>query len=93
MIRPTLLLLVAGLGIAAAFFRPAEPHQVPAETPPATAFGRDLAGGDFIEHDDLDNPDVPEDPSLQAARKCGFCIGVSCSCRDPQLLLQYCASV
>lgn len=77
MIRPTLLLLVASLGIAAAFFRPAEPHQVPAETLPVTAFERDLAGGDFVEHDDLDNLDIPEDPSLQAARKCGFCIGVS----------------
>ena len=74
MIRPTLLLLVASLGIAAAFFRPAEPFQVPAETAPLTAFERDL---DFVEHDDLDNPDIPEDPSLQAARKCGFCIGVS----------------
>ena len=72
MIRP-ILLLVASLGIAAAFFKPAEPHQVPAESRPVLERKPPAA----FEDAGLDNYDIEEDTNIQAARKCGFCIGVS----------------
>jgi hypothetical protein len=62
-------ILLALVGVAAAFFRPAAPFQV--ETPKMK----------LVEEDDhealLDNPDVVEDPNVTPARKCGFCMGVS----------------
>jgi len=70
MIRP-ILLLVASLGIAAAFFKPAEPHQVPSEPRPVLERKPPAA----FEDAGLDNYDIEEDTNIQAARKCGFCIG------------------
>eukprot|EP00566_Odontella_aurita_P035415 CAMPEP_0113573122 /NCGR_PEP_ID=MMETSP0015_2-20120614/26449_1 /TAXON_ID=2838 /ORGANISM="Odontella" /LENGTH=78 /DNA_ID=CAMNT_0000476179 /DNA_START=41 /DNA_END=277 /DNA_ORIENTATION=- /assembly_acc=CAM_ASM_000160 len=73
----SLLLLVAAaaVGVTAAFFRPAVPHQV-----------MDIPrGGEIFEKPEpknlafvdagLDNPDIEEDGNIHPARKCGFCIG------------------
>jgi len=63
MIRP-ILLLVASLGIAAAFFKPAEPHQVPSEPRPVLERKPPAA----FEDAGLDNYDIEEDTNIQAAR-------------------------
>jgi len=75
-----LLVAAAVLGLAAAFFRPAVPHQVTAGIP--RGGGGDLFDakpdprnvGAFVDSG-LDNPDIEEDGSIHPARKCGFCIG------------------
>lgn len=61
------LLLLAFVGVAAAFIRPAVPFQV--QNMP---YGEDTG---------LDNKDVQMDEKITPARKCGFCIGVSCDVR------------
>ena len=72
----SILLGLAIIGIAAAFFRPAQPHQAPAtfEIPRGGAiFG--AKSNPFDEG--LDNPTIEADENIEAARKCGFCMGVS----------------
>ena len=69
----SLLLLAALIGMAAAFFRPVAPYQVPAETKPAVFLPR---GGASLDAG-LDNPEIAEDQNITPARKCGFCMGVS----------------
>jgi len=75
-----LILTMALIGLAAAFFHPAQPYQMPKATN-----GRDntflksfVHGTEFVDAG-LDNPEIENDDSIQAARKCGFCIGVSSS--------------
>ena len=73
----SLILSLIVVGLAAAFFRPAEPHQVPAAV--------EVSRGGFIfeakeglfDDDGLDNPNVQADENIHPARKCGFCMGVS----------------
>jgi len=72
----SLLLSLAVIGIAAAFFQAAEPHQVPAaavEIPRGGAMFN-LPQVAFVD-EGLDNPNVQRDDSIDAARKCGFCMG------------------
>lgn len=94
----TILLTLAFIGLSAAFFRPAQPHQVPGVPAAATAVLAVPQGGSssssnscaavssaVVEEghadDGLDNPLIQEDDSITAARKCGFCMGVSvCVC-------------
>jgi hypothetical protein len=66
-----LLALFAILGVAAAFFKAAEPHQVQPEM--ANAFTQSAVTTSF--DDGLDNPNIASDMNIQPARKCGFCIG------------------
>jgi len=71
----SLLLSLCAIGLAAAFFRPAEPHQVAPgaiEIPRGGSF--DISKPAFID-EGLDNPNVQADDSIDAARKCGFCMG------------------
>jgi hypothetical protein len=61
------------LGVAAAFFRPALPYQVPkAETNPAIFVPR---GGASTFDAGLDNVDIEVDTNISPSRKCGFCMG------------------
>jgi len=72
----SVILSLAIIGIAAAFFKAAEPHQVP-----AVAFEVPRGGASFnlpqvaFVDEGLDNPNVQADDSINAARKCGFCMG------------------
>jgi len=71
-----LVLSLTVIGIAAAFFQAAEPHQVPAvaiEIPRGGA-SFNLPQVAFVD-EGLDNPAVQADDSINAARKCGFCMG------------------
>eukprot|EP00542_Grammatophora_oceanica_P011980 CAMPEP_0194027936 /NCGR_PEP_ID=MMETSP0009_2-20130614/1971_1 /TAXON_ID=210454 /ORGANISM="Grammatophora oceanica, Strain CCMP 410" /LENGTH=64 /DNA_ID=CAMNT_0038667147 /DNA_START=23 /DNA_END=217 /DNA_ORIENTATION=+ len=63
--KTVLILILALVGVAAAFFGPAEPFQV--ENPAAPAFINKDSG--------LDNPEIQEDKNIHPARKCGFCMG------------------
>jgi hypothetical protein len=63
-------LLLTLLGVAAAFFRPAVPFQL------ESIRGGDLSLDANMDHG-LDNMEVEEDTNISAARKCGFCMGVS----------------
>ena len=72
------LLLCTAVGISAAFFRPAQPHQATSsvvEIPRGGAFPFEAAaqGKPFIDAD-LDNFYVEADDAITAARKCGFCM-------------------
>jgi len=70
-------LLLSTIGISAAFFRPAQPHQqvaVVVEIPRGGFFTAEKM--EFVD-EGLDNPLVQADESITAARKCGFCTGVS----------------
>lgn len=71
----SLFLLLALIGLSAAFFRPAVPHQVQSTTPGAEKTVRKAT---FIDTG-LDNPNIANDNSIEASRKCGFCMGVSLS--------------
>ena len=74
-----LLFLLAFVGVAAAFFRPAVPFQV--QTMP---HGEDTG---------LDNKNVEMDEKITPARKCGFCMGVSVSvCVKPSACQASCDS-
>jgi hypothetical protein len=64
------LLMLALLGAAMAFIRPAQPVQMEA----ANAAPVGLA---FVTADLLDNPAIEADSNIHPARKCGFCMGVS----------------
>lgn len=66
--KTAILFVLALAGVAAAFFRPAEPYQVQEAVSTPAFLGKDF---------ELDNPSVPEDKSIHPARKCGFCMGVS----------------
>lgn len=74
--KTTTLLLLAITGLSAAFFRPAQPHQQVAvvEIPRGGFFTTEKM--EFVD-EGLDNPLIPADESITAARKCGFCMGVS----------------
>ena len=69
----SIILSLAIIGIAAAFFRPAEPHQAPAQVVEVPRGGFLFDTPSFDEG--LDNPEVAADESITAARKCGFCMG------------------
>eukprot|EP00557_Chaetoceros_sp_GSL56_P003793 CAMPEP_0176497646 /NCGR_PEP_ID=MMETSP0200_2-20121128/11842_1 /TAXON_ID=947934 /ORGANISM="Chaetoceros sp., Strain GSL56" /LENGTH=86 /DNA_ID=CAMNT_0017895687 /DNA_START=21 /DNA_END=281 /DNA_ORIENTATION=- len=82
----TILLTLAIIGLSAAFFRPAQPHQVPGAAavlavpnggafPAATSFCAAAIPAVGHADDGLDNPLIQEDDSITAARKCGFCMG------------------
>jgi hypothetical protein len=62
------LLMLALLGVAMAFIRPAQPIQMEAAAPVGLA---------FVTADLLDNPAIEADSNIHPARKCGFCMGVS----------------
>ncbi len=66
------------IGIAVAFFSPAKPHQVKTvEIPRGGAlFGATENKLAFVDTG-LDNPEIQNDENIEAARKCGFCMGVS----------------
>lgn len=69
------ILFALVLGMAAAFFRPAQPYQVPAvETSPSIFVPR---GGDASSNFDagLDNDEIEADTNISPSRKCGFCMG------------------
>lgn len=74
------LVTLSLFGIAAAFFRPAYPQQVPAAVEIPRGGG---AGGGFLFEtlkvefvdEGLDNPMIESDENIEAARKCGFCMG------------------
>lgn len=72
----SLLLALAIIGIAAALFRPAHPHQVHPEIfeVPRGGFLFDPSPQNF-EDEGLNNPEIQADESITAARKCGFCLG------------------
>jgi len=74
----SLILSLAIIGIAAAFFRPAEPRQVPAAVVEIPRGGFQFGAPDpnpvFVD-EGLDNPTIASDDSITAARKCGFCMG------------------
>ena len=67
------LLILSLVGLAAAFFRPAVPHQVQPNNPPKVETETKAA---FIDTG-LDNPFIENDNGIEASRKCGFCMGVS----------------
>jgi len=71
-----LVLSLAVIGIAAAFFQAAEPYQVPAVEVeiPRDGVSFNLPRVAFVD-EGLDNPSVQADDSINAARKCGFCMG------------------
>jgi len=74
----SLLLLVAAtaLGLTAAFFRPAVPHQIANQVPRGGAlFDMELEPKTAFVDAGLDNPNVEEDGNIHPARKCGFCMG------------------
>jgi len=73
----SIILSLTIIGVAAAFFRPAQPHQAPSQVfeVPRGGFIFDSSPQFFDEG--LDNPLVEADDSINAARKCGFCMGVS----------------
>jgi hypothetical protein len=68
------LLAIFGIAAAASFFRPAAPHQVPNAVPRG---GADFVMNVAFDDADLDNPLIEADGNINAARKCGFCMGVS----------------
>lgn len=70
------LLFATIIGITAAFFRPAQPHQAPAaaiEIPRGGGFAFEAEPKPFIDND-LDNFNIEADEAITAARKCGFCM-------------------
>ena len=73
--RNLLLLLIPLLGVAAAFFRPSQPFQVPRG---GAVVQSEAEHPNFALMDPgLDNIEIQADGSIEAARKCGFCMGVS----------------
>ena len=73
LIATSMLTLAA---VSASFFNPAKPHQEPTKNVEIAAnSGQRFA---FVDAD-LDNLDIQADENIQAARKCGFCMGVSFS--------------
>jgi hypothetical protein len=65
------------IGLTVALFSPAKPHQVEQvlEIPRAGAlFGAKEQKMAFVDAG-LDNPEVQSDDNIEAARKCGFCMG------------------
>ena len=77
MARKLSFLLLLGLfGLAAAFFRPAVPYQVPSTADNIPRGGEIEREAAFIDAG-LDNPFIESDNGIEASRKCGFCMGVS----------------
>jgi len=65
------ILFALFVGVAAAFFRPAQPYQVPAQTNPVIFTPRGGATFDA----GLDNIEIEADTNIEPSRKCGFCMG------------------
>jgi len=73
----SILISLVIMGLAVALFSPAKPHQVKAvlDIPRAGAlFGAKEQKTAFVDSG-LDNPNVQSDDNIEAARKCGFCMG------------------
>lgn len=73
----SLILSLIVVGFAAAFFRPAEPHQAPAAIEISRGGFLFEAKQGLFDDEGLDNPSVQADENINPARKCGFCMGVS----------------
>ena len=73
-----LTLLALFVGAAMAFIRPAQPVQMEAAVAVAAPGGLAFVSTatDLL----LDNPAIEADSSINPARKCGFCMGVSANC-------------
>lgn len=69
----TTFLLIAIVGLVASFLNPAVPHQVDVK-PTTSTFGATKLNMAFVDAG-LDNPSIEADNDIQAARKCGFCMG------------------
>jgi len=63
------LLLAVVIGGSAAFYRPATPYQVPADTAPS------FLGIESSFDSGLDNAEIKTDGNISPSRKCGFCMG------------------
>lgn len=67
------------LGVAAAFFRPAQPYQVPPLAADTALFvPRGGSGGiasSAFDDAGLDNAEIEADTNISPSRKCGFCMG------------------
>jgi len=71
----SILISLVLMGLAVALFNPAKPHQVKSmDIPRGGAFVTSEQKVAFVDAG-LDNPDVQNDNSIEAARKCGFCMG------------------
>lgn len=71
-----IIVLIALLGVSAAFFRPAVPHQVKlTEIPRGGSSEKSAKKNRAFVDASLDNPDVVNDENIHPARKCGFCMG------------------
>ena len=66
--------LFAILGVTAAFFKAAVPHQVPNSKFQLGEAGAASTSAAF-DDEGLDNPNIVSDKNIHPARKCGFCIG------------------
>lgn len=68
-----IVFLLAVIGVAAAFFRPAGPNQIPrvVQQENNVVMKKNMA---FVDTD-LDNIAVESDSNIHPARKCGFCMG------------------
>jgi hypothetical protein len=62
------LLLIAILGLTAAFLKPAVPVQAVQEAKKTSAVVSSFDEG-------LDNDEIVNDSNIHPARKCGFCMG------------------
>jgi len=65
------------MGLTVAIFSPAKPHQVKEAvdiTRAGALFGAKEHKVAFVDAG-LDNPEVQSDDNIEAARKCGFCMG------------------
>lgn len=63
------MLIAALVGLAAAWISPETPHQIPR----GGAVNQDTKSTFFDAG--LDNPEIEADENIEAARKCGFCMG------------------
>lgn len=67
------------LGVAAAFFRPAQPYQVPPMAADTALFvprgGGSSAASSSAFDAGLDNDEIEADTNISPSRKCGFCMG------------------
>lgn len=67
------ILICALAGLCASFISPATPHQKDSGANVASGVKFNYAFADIA----LDNPGIQADENIHAARKCGFCMGVS----------------
>lgn len=71
----TIFLTLAIIGVSAAFFRPAQPKQIPSNVMEIARGGGIFDEKAFEEDPGLDNPMVEADQNITPARRCGFCMG------------------